>query len=65
MIDIVKHGKYAKMQEKCARCGCEFTFNLDDAGWDKYKQQYVIDCPECGENIEVGLLDRYDWYNDD
>lgn len=42
MIKVVKHG-YKGYSTVCYKCGCEFTYELEDI-----KEGYVS-CPDCNE----------------
>lgn len=64
MITILKHGKH-EYEETCPRCGCIFSFWKEDMHCEPIETTqengfdvdiefiYSIDCPDCGQNIEV------------
>lgn len=41
MIKVIKHGETTFLG-KCDRCGCEFTYNLDDVNIAN-----TVPCPDC------------------
>ena len=48
MIKIIKHGK-KEFRGYCSRCGCEFTYELEDVTLSAF-----VVCPDCGDHIYVG-----------
>ena len=55
MITILEHGKMKKARTAaCDRCGCKFSFTREDCYWDRICWDYVVDCPECENEIHLG-----------
>lgn len=62
MVNIITEGKI-KYQSHCNRCGCVFEFEAEDVTretvWDDHGGHYPvcdfyhIDCPYCGEKVNV------------
>lgn len=54
MIEVIKHGK-KKFNATCLYCGCEFTYEIEDAvgGW--------VICPDCSRRVPH--QPAYDWIN--
>ena len=48
-IEVIKHGKQT-FKEVCSRCGCEFTYQLEDLKEDIFHNHYVK-CPDCQTKI--------------
>ena len=48
MIKVIKHGK-TEFRGYCSRCGCEFTYELEDITLSAF-----VVCPDCGEHIYIG-----------
>lgn len=46
MIEIIEHGK-DKFDAVCPRCGCKFTYQLEDL--KTYMITEFVDCPDCGK----------------
>lgn len=51
---VTKHGNFTQREGKCDRCGCEFLFERKDCYWDSPKLTYILECPECGNEIWLG-----------
>lgn len=48
MITVIKHGKKV-FKGFCSRCGCEFTYELEDVTLNNF-----VTCPDCGESCYIG-----------
>ena len=48
MIKVIKHGQ-KEFRGYCSRCGCEFTYELEDITLSAF-----VVCPDCGEHVYIG-----------
>ena len=48
MIKVIKHGQI-EFKGFCSRCGCEFTYELEDITLSSF-----VVCPDCGEHCYIG-----------
>lgn len=53
MIEVIRHGK-KRMYAGCSKCGCEFTYDIDDQkdGW--------VTCPDCHNKLDAIMAAGYD-----
>lgn len=52
MITILEHGKMGETKTTvCDKCGCKFSFTRDDCYWYRPLLTYIVDCPECKNEI--------------
>lgn len=57
MITVTKHGDKDPNQlreGKCYECGCEFTYTRDDCYWNRPLLSYILTCPECKKDVQLG-----------
>ncbi len=54
MIEVLKHGNKKQIITRCPSCGCVFRFDDEtDTYHDRIFCGDYVDCPECGEQIQV------------
>ena len=55
MITILEHGKMEEVKvTTCDRCGCKFSFTRKDCYWNSPCLTYIIECPECKNELFLG-----------
>ena len=56
-IEIIEHGNQnpnEKHEAECWTCKCKFLFQREDCYWSRPLLSYIVTCPECGKEVEVG-----------
>lgn len=55
MITILEHGKMKETKTaSCDKCGCRFSFTRDDCYYHRPCSTYIVECPECKNEIYFG-----------
>ncbi len=60
---VIKEGRkpLKEVEQKCARCGCEFAYERDDVeNVEQYNEShYYVICPTCKNHIYVDPFPKY------
>jgi len=54
MKEIIKGGDTQKFNSHCEKCGCDFTFQVEDTYFEKLDVNYehgLVKCPFCSREI--------------